>query len=133
MPTRPATFRPASAGAERRLSPRDRGYSSQWDKASRLYRRLNPICEYGQAGLLIEAHDALTTLVDHLYPQRRFAGVFWLRELWVGCCGDCHAAKQSLEQGPIAQLDELARRLGRPTLAELATRLGLQDQARGWV
>lgn len=79
---------------------------------------MNPICQYGDAGALIEEHTAAATRVDHLYPQRRWPAAFWWQELWVASCDACDAAKQALEHGPISGLDALARRLGRPTMAE---------------
>jgi hypothetical protein len=121
MPSRPAVFNPRTPGrqAEQRLSSRARGYSAAWDKASKAYRHFNPVCQYGEAGALGEEHTAAATRVDHLYPQRRFPGVFWIAELWVSSCDECDALKQALEHGPVAGLDALARRLGRKTLSEL--------------
>jgi len=120
MPRRPPTFRASVAKRvepETRLTSRQRGYSSTWDRASRAYRHLRPLCEYCDAGALGEERTELATHVDHLYPQRRFPGVFWDQTWWVSCCKACDAAKQALEHGPLAGLDALAARLGRPKMA----------------
>lgn len=121
MPRRPPRFQPSGKPSEQRLTSRQRGYSAAWDRASKHYRHLHPICEYGEAGALGEEHTAAATRVDHLYPQRRWPGVFWIAELWVASCDDCDAAKQALEHGPVSDLDALAVRMNRPTLAQCTT------------
>ncbi|HTK34563.1 MAG TPA: hypothetical protein VL358_04645 [Caulobacteraceae bacterium] len=125
MPKRPPTYRPAHMGAPAarkrevdrdRGSARARGYTSTWDKASKTYRREHPLCEYCDAGAFGPCRVTATARVDHLYPQRRYRGVFWRTEWWVASCDACDALKQALEHQGHAALDALARRLGRPTL-----------------
>jgi cytochrome c553 len=60
------------------------------------------------------------TAVDHLYPHRGNRTIFWLRQLWVSSCSNCHnSMKQSVEARGIVALDALARAIGYPTLAEV--------------
>lgn len=122
MTRRPQVFSPRIAFgqpvSEQRLSSRQRGYTADWDKASRHFRLLHPICQYGEEAAFGEEHTAAATRVDHLYPQRRWPAVFWWSELWVSSCDACDAAKQALEHGPIAGLDALALRMRRPTLTQ---------------
>lgn len=123
MANRPQRFKPphrSSAAASpsqpllfdgHRLGPRSRGYDAQWDKASLRHRRAHPECGYCLAGVFGEVRDEPATRVDHLYPQRRFPGVFWEEAYWVSSCDQCDAAKQALEHGTRAGLDDLATRL----------------------
>ena len=125
MPELPQSFRrPGQANRRelnqladaRRGSARERGYSAAWDKAAKGHRRRSPLCRYCEIqGLPLTP----ATHTDHLYPHRVYDGVFWLTELWVSCCKPCHDGyKQALEhQGRLA-LDQLARDLALPTLAQ---------------
>jgi 5-methylcytosine-specific restriction protein A len=109
MPTAPPTHR-SHPPAVRRNS-RDRGYTTEWNKASAAHLRASPICRYcGEPA----------TLVDHLYPHRGDQTIFWNRMYWVSSCARCHSSfKQSIE------------RKGRAALDALALRLGLQPKGRG--
>lgn len=128
MPTMPPTFRPRGRAPRqqqnreadaRRGSARERGYTRAWDKASKGHLRSHPLCRYCEVGVFAAPRVTAATLTDHLYPHRRFEGVFWLRALWVSSCGDCHNAKQTVEHQGLAALDALARRIASPTLAEV--------------
>lgn len=122
MPTAPQTFRPrgvpdrreAAASADaRRGSARERGYTPAWDKARKAYLAAHPLCGYCEA----EGRYEPATLVDHLYPHRRYDDVFWRSEWWVPSCAPCHdGPKQSAEASGKRALDALARRLGRPVM-----------------
>lgn len=121
MPARPSAFRPGQQRDARRIdvdrgSSRERGYTPAWDRASLAFRREFPLCGYCEAGAFGPARVTPCTRVDHLYPQRRFAGVFWEQQWWVPSCDDCDAAKQALEHGPIEGLHRLARLLSRPAM-----------------
>lgn len=125
----PPTFRTARQQEARRAqavevdrhrgSARERGYTTSWDKASRAHLAEHPFCGYCEAGALGPVRVSPANLVDHLYPQRAYPGVFWRRAWWVSCCADCHnGPKQSLERAGRAALDDLARRLGLEPLAD---------------
>lgn len=127
MPTMPPLHRPKTQRTKverqrehdlRRGSARDRGYDAAWDRASAAFRREFPFCQYGEVGAFGEAHVAAADLVDHLYPQQQFPGVFWRRDLWVSCCAECHnGPKRALElKRDVAALHRLADQLGRPRL-----------------
>jgi 5-methylcytosine-specific restriction protein A len=115
MPSRPPTFRPPGSRSPRqyerdRGSARERGYDGNWRKSSKSHLAEHPVCEYcALDGLVVAA-----TLVDHLYPQRRFPDVFWRTEWWVSSCAPCHAGlKQRVENAGRRAIDDLAARLGR--------------------
>jgi 5-methylcytosine-specific restriction protein A len=125
MPKRPGVFRPHGPASpvererdndRRRGSARARGYDRAWDKASLAHRRDNPLCRYCEVGAFGSPRISGVTRTDHLYPQRRYPGVFWERQWWVSSCDGCDAAKQALEHRGKSALDALARRLGLPIL-----------------
>lgn len=123
MPKRPAVFRPCGAPAPdqaRRQADRDRGsarargYTPEWDRASADHRAEHPLCRYCEtAAFGGEPRFEPATCTDHLYPQRRYPKVFWVRAYWVSSCDDCHdGPKQIAERRGHAALDALARHLG---------------------
>lgn len=123
MPSRPTSFHPRGPRHERqkatdlaRGSARERGYTTEWDKASRLHLQRFPFCEYCERGAFGDASDAEpATLVDHLYPHKGDRLIFWATRWWVSCCTACHSGpKQALERQSPTLLDNLARLLGRP-------------------
>lgn len=125
MPSMPPTFRASNRPTraeqnrqadQRRGSARERGYSSKWDAAAKGHLDRNPLCAYcALAGDTVAAE-----LVDHLYPHKGDRWIFWLKRLWVSCCEACHNGfKQRLERKGFLALDDLARRLGLPTLDEM--------------
>lgn len=124
MPSMPPTLpgagarfrRQARAEADaRRGSAQARGYDSRWDKAAASFRAAHPLCEY----CLLDGRTSASELVDHLYPHRRFAGVFWVRDWWVAACHLCHRGMKARVEGlGKAAIDALAVRLGRRTLED---------------
>lgn len=123
MPDMPPRFRPGGwrppaevkrEQDQRRGTSRQRGYSAAWDKAAAGHRRNDPLCRYCE---LQKRPLAPATCVDHLYPHRTYADVFWRREWWVSSCDLCHAGfKQAVERQGKPALDALANSLGLPTL-----------------
>lgn len=115
MPTKPRTLRPRAqpdAGQyERdRGSAASRGYDRRWQAAREAHLLANPLCAYCE----LEKRITAAALVDHLYPHRRFRGVFWRVEWWVSSCVACHSGfKQRIEHQGRGALDALARQLGR--------------------
>ncbi len=118
MPSKPRTLRPAARqGGERydrqRGSAAARGYGREWQAARAVHLAQHPLCAYCE----LRGDVTPATLVDHLYPHRRFDGVFWVREWWVSSCAPCHDGfKQRIERSGKRGLDELAAKLGRPVL-----------------
>lgn len=104
MPTMPGTFRPPGAQSrdeqkrefdKRRGSARDRGYTSRWDRASRLFRRSHPLCLGCQAVGWVSA----TEVTDHIVPHRGDDRLFWDMDNWQPSCAWHHdVVKQKLER-----------------------------------
>lgn len=118
MPVRPPLYRPqARRVVEPRGSARARGYTPEWDKATRAFIAEHPLCQYCEAGVFGPRCVAASALTDHLYPQRTYPEVFWRREWWVAACRSCHdGPKQAAEIAGAAALHALAQALGRPLL-----------------
>ncbi|MFD1330786.1 HNH endonuclease [Methylopila musalis] len=123
MPKRPPLHAKADDKARERRndqargSARARGYTAQWDREARAFLLLNPVCAYCDA----DGRTAAAKVVDHLYPQRQWPGAFWERRWWVPSCRPCHdGMKQQVERQGREAIDDLARRLGMPTMGEAA-------------
>lgn len=75
---------------KRRPNARERGYTSQWDKARAEFRKANPTC--ARCG-------KPATEVDHIVPHRGDKSLMWDRKNWQTLCRPCHASwKQSRER-----------------------------------
>lgn len=108
MPTRPPIFRPkqgqgslddararAREADHHRGSFRERGYSSLWDRSSRIYRAAHPLCVGCQAIGVVKA----TELVDHVIPHKGDPALMWGEHNWQACCRWHHdQVKQILER-----------------------------------
>ncbi len=85
MPVKPARFTFSNKPAvkvDRRPSARERGYTSQWDKASKAFLREHPLCHYCQLiGLLKPAE-----CVDHKQPHKGDYGMMWDADNWASAC-----------------------------------------------
>jgi 5-methylcytosine-specific restriction endonuclease McrA len=122
MPSMPPTFRPAGNLSRqeanrtydaRRGSARERGYTSRWDKAAKGHLASSPLCRYCA---LVDQTTA-AELVDHLYPHKGDQVLFWNSRYWISSCRPCHDTfKQRTERLGGLALDNLARRLGLPTI-----------------
>ena len=79
----------------RRGSARKRGYTTQWDRASKAHLRDHPLCiGCGAVGHTVEAK-----VVDHVEPHRGDMVKFWNRDMWQGCCTWHHdTVKQRMER-----------------------------------
>lgn len=112
MPIRPPLHRPAGdrtkkardkAHDGRRGSARQRGYTTAWDKARKVFLTEHPLCRYCEAhGLIVPA-----TVVDHIKRHGGDAALFWDTDNWQPLCQPCHnSVKQSDERrGFIAGCD----------------------------
>ncbi len=75
-----------------RSSPRKRGYTGAWDKASAGYRRKHPFCAWcAQQGRI-----TLCEVVDHKIPIVD-GGEMFDRSLWWGLCRPHHDLKGQME------------------------------------
>lgn len=82
-----------SASDKRRGSARERGYSTEWDKFSKAFRRMNPLCEY----CLADGRTEPATVVDHDVPHMGDPDLFW-NNTFSGLCKRCHdVTKQRIE------------------------------------
>ncbi|MDH6268265.1 5-methylcytosine-specific restriction protein A [Rhizobium sp. SG_E_25_P2] len=79
----------------RRPSARQRGYTSEWDKARREYLAAHPHCRLCAAmGRITPAN-----VVDHIKPHRGDMRLFWTRANWQPLCTPCHSSvKQKQER-----------------------------------
>lgn len=126
MPEMPATFRPSNmpprgasdrAYEARRGSARDRGYTPQWDRASRAYLSANPLC----LGCLAVGRTVPAVLTDHIIPHKGDLVAFWDQGNWQASCKPHHdKVKQKLEQLYHAgRLDAAALKLDSAAAVEL--------------
>lgn len=128
MPTMPGTFRAHGQRDERerrrdddrrRGSARQRGYTSRWDKASKVYLARHPLC----LGCRAVGVTRLARVTDHTVPHRGDDQLFWNSDNWQSCCAWHHdVVKQRLEamfddgSATVADLrldSDLAKRLTR--------------------
>lgn len=73
----------------------ERGYTSQWRRARRIYLNANPLCaECRRQGI-----DRLATVVDHIIPHRGDYGLFWDADNWQSLCKQHHDEKTAKEDG----------------------------------
>jgi 5-methylcytosine-specific restriction enzyme A len=89
-----------------RGSFRERGYNSRWDRRSRAFRRLYPLCGMRpnhQRPVMSQCYDEGRTTpamqVDHVIPHRNDPGLMW-DELgnWQSLCRACHTRKTAAGQ-----------------------------------
>ena len=79
--------------AKDRGSSTQRGYDHYWQKASKRFLKVNPLCKQCQEkGLLVTAE-----VVDHSVPHRGDRQLFWDEENWQPLCKKCHDRKTRLE------------------------------------
>ena len=87
-----------------RTSPRERGYSSRWDRASEQHRRKHPFCIWCEQ----EGRLEFAKVVDHKIPIAD-GGAMFDPSNWWGLCIRHHGLKGSMEihARQIGQLDRL--------------------------
>ena len=73
----------------RRASAHERGYTSKWQRLSKLYLKVNPLCaECKRKGKVTPA-----TVVDHIVPHRGNEQLMWSESNWQPLCKVCHDRK----------------------------------------
>lgn len=76
-----------------RSSSSSRGYNYKWQKESKRYLELNPLCVRCKAeGKYINA-----TVVDHIIPHKGNEELFWDKNNWQPLCKKCHDRKTITE------------------------------------
>lgn len=74
----------------KRLSARERGYTSEWQKARAAFLAVHPYCAMCAAP---------ATTVDHIVPHKGDDRLFWDKANWQSLCVPCHSRrKQRLER-----------------------------------
>lgn len=78
-----------------RPSARERGYTTEWDKASAAFRVENPRC----AMCLKRGKLSRSRVVDHIIPHKGDMALFWDAQNWQALCVSCHSSlKQQIER-----------------------------------
>jgi 5-methylcytosine-specific restriction endonuclease McrA len=78
----------------RRPSARERGYTSEWEKARREYLTAHPHCRMcAEFGRVTPA-----TVVDHIQPHQGDKRLFWLRANWQPLCTPCHSREKQRQE-----------------------------------
>ena len=93
MPTRIKTHRPLSAPSPAKKW--HKLYGRRWQKASKQFLTLNPLCVSCQGEGVIEA----AAVVDHVEPHRGDLEKFWTESNWQALCKRCHDSKTASEDG----------------------------------
>lgn len=80
---------------EVRKSARERGYTTEWDKARELWLAEHPLCaECERAGILHpHMEQGKSHHVDHIVPHRGDMDRFWDQENWQTLCVRHHNEK----------------------------------------
>lgn len=83
-------YQPVSVGtwAGSKLSARERGYDSKWDRARLKYLEHNPLCVMCKA----EGHIGAANTVDHIVPHRGDQKLFWDQKNWRSLCAHHHSS-----------------------------------------
>lgn len=106
--------REASKQADKhRSNANQRGYTSRWARARRLFllRPENAACAV--CGLP-------ATCVDHVVPHKGNSRIFWDERNWQALCAHCHAVKTAREDGGYGRRVQEASAAGYPRCDELA-------------
>ncbi|WP_127559071.1 HNH endonuclease [Nioella ostreopsis] len=75
-----------------RPNARQRGYTREWERESKLFLAYNPVCATPRCG-------AIADLVDHIIPHKGDKDLFWDRSNWQPLCTHCHnSVKQRQER-----------------------------------
>lgn len=76
--------------ADQRLSARDRGYNSRWERSSKGFIRVHPLCFYCE----LQDRTTATECVDHATPPSGPTDpLFWDVSNWRPACIRCNSAK----------------------------------------
>lgn len=77
-----------------RRTARERGYSTRWDKVSRVHRQRNPLCR----GCVAMGRVGAAEVTDHVIPHRGDEARFWSAANLQSACAWHHSVvKQRLE------------------------------------
>ena len=77
----------------RRATGHEKAYNYKWGKASKKYRKHNPLCVSCQ----LSGRTSAASCVDHIIPHRGSNDLFWDKGNWCSLCWRCHSAKTRRE------------------------------------
>jgi 5-methylcytosine-specific restriction protein A len=77
------------------VSRSKRGYTKEWDRASREYLAQNPLC----AECMRQGIRSPSQVTDHIVPHKGDMILFWDRSNWQPLCKRCHDRKTAIEDG----------------------------------
>lgn len=80
---------PAPKRHDTRLSARQRGYDTAWEKARKGYLQHHPLCVHCLAEGIVTA----AKVVDHIEPHRGDMVKFWDSSMWQSLCKRHHDIK----------------------------------------
>lgn len=83
------THKPLHPTTEQRPSANSRGYTKRWQKASKQYLQVHPLC----VRCLAAGRLRTATVVDHITPHRGDQTLFWDKNNWQALCKPCHDRK----------------------------------------
>ena len=79
-----------------RLGPRQRGYTTEWDKRAKHWRtHVQKVCQQ----CIKEGRVSPAEVVDHIIPHKGDMRLFWNEDNWQSLCTPCHNAKSATEKG----------------------------------
>lgn len=79
----------------RRGSASSRGYGRRWQRESKAFLKVNPLCVICHGKGVVKA----ASCVDHIKPHKGDKKLFWARSNWQGLCNTCHNKKTATENG----------------------------------
>lgn len=83
------------AADRRRGTFRQRGYSKVWDRYSRMFLAMHPLCVRCEA----EGRVTASQVTDHIEPHRGDPVRFWASSNHAALCKACHDRKTATEDG----------------------------------
>lgn len=83
------------AAAKLVVSRSKRGYTAQWQRASREYLAMHPLCVRCEAQGIVE----VSRVTDHIVPHKGNMALFWDENNWQALCVRCHNEKTANEDG----------------------------------
>lgn len=91
----PCERRRKAATDKQRLTARERGYDSTWEKERAAFLKTRPVCV---------RCSKPSAVVDHIVPHRGDKKLFWSRSNWQALCRPCHSSwKQAAEKREAAR------------------------------
>ncbi|WDR07303.1 HNH endonuclease [Devosia rhodophyticola] len=73
----------------KRPSSRQRGYTKEWEAASKVFLQVYPTCR---------RCSAPAALVDHIKPHKGDQALFWDRSNWQPLCAHCHNSHKQRQE-----------------------------------